>query len=195
MVLGLEQEGFITDVALTADEAIARVEAGPYAAILVDLQLSEGDGVGLIKQLRARPQIFNTLLVVLSADLKEDGDGQRPSTLLNILDWLDKPIDVDRLVRVLDHAIVRDRSTRPRTLHFDSDRDTLHVVAEALGADAEVMSVDSIDKARRALAANRFDVAVLDVALAMVSGLELLHELHDQEGDAIPVVVFSPEEE
>jgi PAS domain S-box-containing protein len=191
----LQQEGFITDVALTAAEAIARVQAVKYAAILVDLQRSEGDGIGLIKQLRAQPQIYNTLLVVLSADSKQAANGQRPSTLLNVLDWLNKPIDVERLVRVLDRPIVRDRSTRPRILHFDSDHDALRVVAEALGADAEVMSVDSIDKARRALAASRFDVAVLDVALAMGSGVELLHELHDEEGDAIPVVVFSPQEE
>jgi DNA-binding response OmpR family regulator len=77
-------------------------------------------------------------------------------------------------------------------LHVDSDPKLLRQVADALSAKAEVMSVDSIDKARRALAANRFDVAVLDVALAMGSGFDLLHELRDSEGDAIPLVVFSP---
>ena len=41
---------------------------------------------------------------------------------------------------------------------------------QVLHGHAEVMSVNSIDKARRALAANRFDVAVLDVALAEGSG-------------------------
>ena len=50
-----------------------------YAAILVDLQLPEGDGIGLIKRLRAQPQIYNTLLVVLSADLDpvHDDDAAR----------------------------------------------------------------------------------------------------------------------
>jgi PAS domain S-box-containing protein len=65
----LRQEGFLADVALTANEAVACVAATSYAAILVDLQLPEGDGIGLIKQLRAQPQIYNTLLVVLSAIL------------------------------------------------------------------------------------------------------------------------------
>jgi DNA-binding response OmpR family regulator len=51
-----------------------------------------------------------------------------------------------------------------------------------------------VRRARRALAANRFDVAVLDVGLALGSGLELLHELRDSEGDAIPLVVFSPQD-
>ena len=188
----LRQEGFLADVALTANEAVTRVAATPYAAILVDLQLPEGDGIDLIKQLRAQPQIYNTLLVVLSVDLDPAHDKERPSTLLNIVDWLDTPIDVARLVRVLDRQIAGNGNTRPRILHVDSNPELLRVVAGALGAKAEVMSVDSIDKARRALAANRFDVAVLDVALAAGSGFDLLHELRNSEGDAIPLVVFSP---
>ena len=190
----LREAGFLADVALTADEAVTRVATVSYVAILVDLQLPEGDGISLIKQLRAQPQIYNTLLVVLSADLSPAHDEAQPSTLLNILDWLDTPIDVGRLVRVLDRPIVRNGNTRPRILHVDSDPELLRVVANALGAKAEVMSVDSIDEARRALAANRFDVAVLDVALASGSGFELLHELRDSEGDAIPLVVFSPQD-
>jgi signal transduction histidine kinase/DNA-binding response OmpR family regulator len=188
----LGQEGFLADVALTANEAVTRVAATTYAAILVDLQRPKSDGISLIKQLRAQPQIYNTLLVVLSTDLDPAPDKEQPATILNIVDWLDTPIDVARLVRVLDRPIARNGNTRPRILHVESDPELLHVVANALGAKAEVMSVDSIEEARRALAANRFDVAVLDVALAAGSGFELLHELRDSEGDAIPLVVFSP---
>jgi PAS domain S-box-containing protein len=190
----LHQEGFLIDVALTANEAVTRVTATSYVAILVDLQLPDGDGVDLIKQLRAQPQIYNTLLVVLSADLDPAHDEAQPSTLLNILDWLDSPIDVAHLVRVLDRPIARNGKTRPRILHVDPDPKLLRAVAKELGAKAEVMSVDSVDEARRALAANRFDVAVLDVALAAGSGFELLHELRNSDGDAIPLVVFSPQD-
>jgi DNA-binding response OmpR family regulator len=188
----LVHEGFFTDVALTANEAITRAAATSYAAILVDLQRPEGDGIDLIKQLRAQPQIYNTLLVVLSADLNSTRDEKRPSALLNIVDWLDTPIDIARLVRVLDRPIVANGNTRPRVLHVDFDPELLRQVADALSAKAEVMSVDSIDKARRTLAASRFDVAVLDVAQAAGSGFELLHELRNSEGDAIPLIVFSP---
>ena len=190
----LRQEGFLTDVALTANEAVTRVASTSYVAILVDLQHSEGDGIDLIKQLRAQPQIYNTLLVVLSADLDPAHDEAQPSTLLNILDWLDSPLDAARLVRVLDRPIARNGKTRPRILHVDPDPKLLRAVAKELGAKAEVMSVASVDEARRALAANRFDVAVLDVALAAGSGFELLHELRNTEGDAIPLVVFSPQD-
>ena len=191
----LRQEGFFADVALTAAEAIARVESTSYAAILVDLQLPEGDDISLIKQLRAKPQIYNTLLVVLSADVNQAGDDKQSPNLLNILDWFDTPLDVDRLLRVLDRPIVRKASPRPRVLHVDADRAAHLAVAKALGGTAEVMSVDSIDAARRALVAKHFDVAVLDVARALGSGLELLHALRDSGGDGIPLVVFSPPDE
>jgi signal transduction histidine kinase/DNA-binding response OmpR family regulator len=189
----LGREGFFADVALTANEAVVRVAATSYDAILVDLQLPEGDGIDLIKQLRAQPQIYNTLLVVLSADLHPTHDGKEPFTLLNVLDWLDAPIDVTRLVRILDRPLASNGNTRPRVLHVDSNPELLRAVAGALGAKAEVISVDSIDAARRALAASRFDVAVLDVALAAGSGFDLLHELRNSDGDAMPLVVFSPE--
>jgi len=190
----LLQEGFLVDVALTANEAVTGAATTSYCAILVDLQHPEGDGVSLIKQLREQPQIYNTLLVVFSADVTQSGVKGQPPTLLNILDWLDTPIDVNRLAHVLDRPIVRDRSARPRILHVDSNQDALRAVVKALNARAEVMSVDSIDKARRALAESRFDVAVLDVALAEGSGFELLHELRDSEGDEIPLIVFSPQD-
>lgn len=187
----LNKEGFVTDIARTASEAVARVAATSYAAILVDLQLPEGDGISLIKRLRAQPQAFNTLLVALSAEHDAAAAGERPSTVLDILDWLDAPIDVARLVRVLDRPIVRESAERPRVLHVESDPELLRAVAEVLGAKAEVMSVNSVAEARRALAANRFDVAVFDVAMAAGSGVELLHELRDSEGEAIPLVMFS----
>lgn len=188
----LGQEGFLTDIALTANEAVGRVAATSYAAILVDLQRPEGDGIDLIRRLRAQPQIYNTLMVVLSADLGSVRDKQRPATILNIVDWLDAPIEIARLVRVFDRPGAANGKTPKRVLHVESDPELLRAVSTALAAKVEVMSVDSIDAARRALAANRFDVAVLDIALALGSGFELLHELRDSEGDAIPLIVFSP---
>jgi len=190
----LIQEGFLVDVAFSADEAVALTSTSSFSAILVDLQRPEGDGISLIKQLRKQPKIYNALIVVLSADVTQSVDNSQPPTLLNILDWLDTPIEVGRLVHVLDRPIVRDRSAHPRILHVNANQDVLRAVADALDSRAEVMSVDSIDEARRALAECRFDVAVLDVALAEGSGFELLHELRDSEGDEVPLVVFSPQD-
>ena len=48
---------------------------------------------------------------------------------------------------------------------------------DALSPTADVISADTIASARAALAAHRFDLAVIDIALAAGSGLDLLPDL------------------
>ena len=78
-----------------------------------------------------------------------------------------------------------------QVLHVDDDHDVQHVVARALGGCAKVISVDSIDEARRALLAHHFALAVLDIAVGHTSGLDLLPDLRNSTGRAIPVIIFS----
>jgi DNA-binding response OmpR family regulator len=184
------QAGFCVETAATAEGAIGRAAENAFAAILVDLQLPDSDGITLIQALRALPAHHNTPIVVVSADPNRGRSDLRSSNL-NVLDWLEKPVDIRRLMNVLDRPIVRGTSVRPRILHVDDDAAVLGIVAQALDATADVVSVDSLEGARQALRLHRFDLAVLDVALAADSGLDLLPELRDSEGDAIPVVVFS----
>lgn len=186
----LVQSGFTVDVAATASEAMERAKTVSYAAVLADLQLPDGDGISLIQQLRAQPQYFNTPIVIVAANPNRGRDDLRSSTL-NILDWLEKPVDIGRLVRVLNSPIVRDDSVRPRILHVDDDADVLGLVAQVLARSADVVSVSSVDKARQALAAQQFDLAILDVALAAGTSLDLLPDLRDSDGDPIPVILFS----
>ena len=189
----LRAAGFSADIACTAEEAAKGAADRSYAAILVDLQLPDRDGISLIKNLRAQPRYHNTPIVVVSADPKRGRDDQRSSTL-NVLDWLEKPVDTERLLHVLNRPIVRDNYVRPRILHLDDDRDVLRLVAQALGSTAEVVSVESIDEARHVLDTRHFDLAVLDVGLAEGFGLDLLPDLCGSDGRPIPVVVFSAQD-
>jgi PAS domain S-box-containing protein len=189
----LRAAGFPTDVAYTAEEAVRGAATRSYAAILVDLQLPDSDGISLIKTLRAQPQYHNTPIVVVSADPKRGREDQRSSTL-NVLDWLEKPVDTARLMHVLGRPIVRDSYVRPRILHLDDDPDILRLVAQALSCIADIVSVETIDQAKDALKVQRFDLAVLDIALAEGFGLDLLPDLCGHDGQPIPVVVFSAQD-
>jgi len=108
---------------------------------------------------------------------------------LNVLDWLVKPVDFGHLVRILKSGIAL--QARRRILHVDDDHDVLAIVTLALRDTADVVSADSIESARRAFAADRIDLVVLDILLGIGSGLDLLPELHDNLGNAVPVIVFS----
>ncbi len=182
----LGQVGFATDFAYTAGDGFARAETVQYQAILMDIQLPDGDGISLIARLRALPQYRDTPIIIVSGDTSRGRDDLR-SSKLNVLDWLNKPVDFERLVRLLPRPAVHDPKKRPRILHVDEDS----AVARALAEIGDVVTVKSIDEARRALKDDDFDLAVLDVALAKDAGPDLFPELRDSRGNVIPVVVFS----
>ncbi|MGP9810386.1 PAS domain S-box protein [Rhodopseudomonas sp. NSM] len=77
-----------------------------------------------------------------------------------------------------------------RILHLDDDPDVLAIVAHTLSATAQVISVNSLQGARQILSVDRIDLAVLDLALGEHCGLELLPDLHDLDGNSIPVIIF-----
>jgi signal transduction histidine kinase len=186
----LRQVGFAADFAYSAGDAFTRATATTYHGILVDIHLPDGDGVSLIVRLRELPQYRETPIVVVSGDTSRGRDDLR-SSKLNVLDWLNKPVDFDRLARLLAKPVAREVNRRPRILHVDED----NAVARALSAIGDVVTVNSIAEARRALKTSDFDLAVLDVALAKGASPDLLPELRDSKGNSVPVVVFSADGE
>lgn len=187
---GLRGVGFSTDFAHSPADAIASAQATPYTAIVVDLDLPDGDGLGLIYRLREHPEIYKTPLIVMSDDHGGD-QGSFDSAKLNILECVKKPLNIERLVQILDRRIAHDPQTRPQILHVDDDSDVRDLVAQQLSPIGNVVSVDSIEEARYALIAQHFDLAILDIAVGPVSGLSLLPELQNRNGKPIPVIVFS----
>jgi len=185
---GLRPLGFRTDFAHMPAEALARAQSCAYAAILVDLELPDGNGPALLRQLREQPENYHTPIVILSAEPAEiASDGSR----LNTTKRVTKPVDVYVLAQILDGTVARSTPGRPRILHIDDDRDVLDLVAQTLESTAYVVSADSLNEARRALLTNEFDLAVLDITLGAICGLELLPELRNRNGAPIPVIVFS----
>jgi DNA-binding NtrC family response regulator len=98
------------------------------------------------------------------------------------------------LLRVIHLAIAGVDAARPRVLYVEPDSDLRYLVREALRAQAEVISVVSVDDARRALATLDFDLAVADLTPMHEAGAELLSELHNRDGQAIPALLFSTDD-
>ena len=183
---GLRPAGFSTDFAHSPVDAMARARSAAYAAILVDLDLRDGDGIELIRQFREQPEVHTTPIVAVSAN----GGARDIESGLDVLEYVQKPLDIDRLVQILNSTTVRGANGRPRILHVDDDPDVLELVARTLKATAGVISAQSIAQARQALAEHQFDLAILDISLGSASGLDLLPELR-RKGKPIPVIVFS----
>jgi PAS domain S-box-containing protein len=186
----LGKVGFACDIAMSGADVISKASAGGYAAILLDLQLPDCDGVSLIQELRGQPQNRDTPIIVISSDPERGRDDIR-SASLQVLDWFEKPVDMTRLAAVLERPGIHAGGRRPRILHLGDDRDSLAMVAQAMAPLADVTSVDSIAAARQALSEASFDLAAIDMAMTDGAGLDLISDLRDREGVAIPVIMFS----
>ncbi len=187
----LERDGFAADIAPTGREALSAARTGVYAALLVDLQLPDADGIGLIRALRARPETRDIPVVVVSADTAR---GMARGRSLEVVDWLEKPFDQDRLRAAVAAIYQKTLDRKPRILHVDDDRDILEVTASALGASADITPAESLAAARAVLAQMKPDLVILDLGLPDGSGLELLGDLGDDKGRTIPVIVYSAQE-
>jgi len=186
----LRPGGFSVDFAHSAAVAIQRTLANSYAAILVDLQLPEINGLDLIHRLRSGMKDRYTPIIVIAGD-PDRGRNDVRAFELNVLDWLRKPVDAERLILLLKSTIESRRPSHPRILHVDDDHDVQKLVAYALRSTGDVVSVDSLQSARRTLATSRIDLAIIDLSLGSASGLELLPDLRDDMGHAIPVIILS----
>lgn len=96
----LRSAGFKTDFAFTAGDAIDSAKATQYRAVLIDLLLPDRDGLSVILRLRQLQQYKNTPMIVVSADPGQ-GRADARSHRLNVVEWLKKPVDFERLVRAL----------------------------------------------------------------------------------------------
>ena len=184
----LTLEGYETDVAATAREALSLARRGAYQAALVDLQLPDADGVGLIRALKADRSTRGMPVIVVSGDVAR---GKVRGRSLEVVDWMEKPFDQDRLRQAI---AALPGAARPKVLHVDDDPDILSVTAEALGDRAEVTPARSLGEARDALGRQRPDLVILDLGLPDGHGLDLLPDLTDEAGAAIPVIVYSAQD-
>jgi PAS domain S-box-containing protein len=185
----LDKGGFDVDRAYTAAMALTFLETTRYAAMTVDLQLPDQDGIALIHTLRRQAHTRDLPIVVVSASASE-GQIRCNNLPLNISDWLDKPINENHMVRTLRRAIGLMSQGKPRILHIEDDFDTQRITA-AIAQDFAVFEFAvSPGEARERLKEQRFDLVLLDLTLRGGSGWDVLADIDALEPPP-PVVVFS----
>jgi len=92
----LAGDGYSVDVATDGLEAIGRLEARSYAAVLLDLHLPKLDGMGVLAFLAERqPDVIRRVVMVTGLSAPEIG------SLYPIGGTLPKPVSADRLRQVI----------------------------------------------------------------------------------------------
>ncbi|MDH5654748.1 MAG: PAS domain S-box protein [Spirochaetia bacterium] len=189
----LAEAGYNSDVAYSTADAMRLLETNGenYKAITLDLILPDGDGVQFMDTLRKDSRFKDIPVVVVSIKANETKK-EINGGAINVVDWLQKPIDQKRLVQSIRNSA--DPGKIPRVLHVEDEPDIHKIVKEMLQQHCELVWVSSIEAARSSLySSESFDLVLLDIGLPDGSGLDLLEDI---EKRIVPprVVIFSAQD-
>jgi DNA-binding response OmpR family regulator len=186
----IERCGYGADMALSAGQARALLERGTYAGMTLDIVLPDMSGVDFFKEIRTNPRTQLLPIIIISAKAAETVE-KINGTAINVVDWLDKPVDDERIANAIRAAIAMGARSGQRILHIEDDQDLVQVVARQVGSDVSFVSAGSVAAARQLLGRERFDLVILDLLLPDGHGEELLPAMVNPDGTRIPVIIFS----
>lgn len=187
----LGKAGFDSDRVNDAAQALEQLLKGSFVALTVDANVH--GSTALISALRAEERTRHLPVVVISA-MAEEGRLQFNQKLLTVSDWLEKPIDEDRLAQSMRRAVAGLQGAKSRILHVEDDLDVQRIVAAIVQDNAEFEFSATLHDARARLRDSRFDLILLDLALGSDSGWSLFDEI-DRLSPRPPVIVFSASDE
>jgi PAS domain S-box-containing protein len=189
----LSRERLHAEAVTSASAARAALASRKFDLALIDLHLPDADGLDLIRELRSREATCALPIIVMTARPRSADDMEHVSAL-QLADWLQKPLDRERLLIAIRNALAGVRDRRPCILHVEDDTSLTQLVEELLGREADLMAAHSLARARELLVRRRYDLVILDIALGDGSGLELLPQLREGGGLAPPVILYSATE-
>jgi PAS domain S-box-containing protein len=183
----LKEAGIYADIAYSATQAKECLAERKYSGLLLDLLLPDQDGIAFIRQLRDDEKTRSLPIIVLSV-LAQTGRTLMNGDAFSVVDWLDKPVDFNKLLKSIERIRKLQPDKMPRILHVEDDPDTRQIIATLLQEHAQITAADSLTKAREQLNSAQFDIVILDLLLPDGNGTELLPMLAKQQ---LPVIVFS----
>ncbi len=185
----LTSDGFEVDLVSSASQAREALARGGIAAITLDFELPDEDGLSFFRRLREDDRYRSLPVVVVSA-MADEGQTEDGSDTVGVIDWIQKPVEAARLLGALRLATGGQDHPLPRILHVEDDTDVANVVAGIMGGLASIDRVDGLRAAKHLLQTRSYDLVILDLAFPDGSGSELLPLLPR----GTQVVVFSASE-
>ncbi|WP_287153201.1 response regulator [Candidatus Solincola tengchongensis] len=179
----LEGGGFQVFTAEKPEEGLEIAEKVRPDVILLDLHLEGARGCDLAEHLRKMPGLEDVPIVAISASLREE---ERPGVLENFDGYIQKPVDVDLLPRMVREfmvrgaAEVREEEKSPRSDEGEATEESSGDVREVLETLEKVRSVMSHDL--------RTPLTVM-ISYASTVSREKVGELNERQKEMLDLVV------
>jgi PAS domain S-box-containing protein len=189
----IQKENITCDIAYNAQEAKKMLSENKYNIMTLDIGLPDQDGIELLEELRKDVTFKNLSVIVISAKTSQDKKVKN-SYDLEIVDWINKPINKDLLIESLHTIISKKENYKARILHVEDDLDIANLVNILL---KDLGKVDlSVNKKEALFQLGKdipYDLILLDMLLPDGSAEELLPYIKKYY-PSTPIVLFSAQE-
>ncbi|XPF92602.1 response regulator [Colwellia sp. RE-S-Sl-9] len=185
----IKDAGYNCHHAYDYQQAKDLIATNQYDAVTLDLIIPGGNGLTLLKELRSKEET-RQLPVIIVASPNEDSDKVKAGDSIELVDWLEKPIQPEQLVKSIRTSLAIEKQQKHHILHVEDNSDIITIVNSLLIDNYQIKQAPTLAEAKQLIAQEKFDLILLDIGLPDGSGLDLLHQLNDNDKN-IPVVIFS----
>jgi CheY-like chemotaxis protein/CHASE3 domain sensor protein len=177
--------GFQAIVVQSAGDALLAVAQFQPSAIMLDINLPDFSGLGVLDQLKRNPRARHIPVHVVSV-----ADYRREALELGAVGYALKPAKREELLAVLKRLeLTLDQSVR-RVLIVEDDPRQRESIGQLLSnGDVQITGVATANEALRELSTATFDCVVLDFNLPDATGYDLLEKMARQEEVSFPPVI------
>ncbi|WP_420474896.1 response regulator, partial [Noviherbaspirillum sp. ST9] len=178
-------------VALQADSALALTRDYRPAAILLDIDRDDAEGMTVLDRLKRDPGTRHIPVHVMS-----DADARERALRHGAISYLQKPVSVARMQEELSRIQQFVTSEKRHLLVVEDDPVQRDAIVRLIGDDSmHIDAVASGEEALRQLRRTPFDCVVLDLTLPDIDGLDLLEQIAaDYSLRDVPIVVYTAAE-
>ena len=181
----IREMGFVCLMAHTAENGLSIAQRYAPSAILLDMNLPDHSGLGVLDQLKREPLTRHIPVHVISV-----ADYTHEAMERGAIGYAFKPVKREELEVAL-HKLEAKFSQRLRTvLVVEDDARQLDSIRHLLAADeVRIEGVATAAEALEALRRSTFDCMVMDLTLPDMSGYDLLDQMAAQDDVAFPPVI------
>jgi CheY-like chemotaxis protein/CHASE3 domain sensor protein len=182
----VHEMGFQCIVTTTAGDGLAAAAQFPPSAILLDVNLPDHSGLGVLDRLKRDPSTRHIPVHMISV-----ADYKREALELGAVGYALKPAKREELIEALRRLEAKFSQGMRHVLVVEDDARQRESIRQLLSnGDVEITAVATAGEALERLKAITFDCMVVDFNLPDLSGYDLLEKMSQQDDVAFPPVII-----